>query len=95
MDGSDEKLLLDLLADDRLGDDERAAFADMRRKRQRLSGRQRAWAQGVARRLDITPPAENLFSNLSLAEQAEHRRRASGVEQPWLAHRPLKPPGRR
>ena len=95
---TDKTMLAALLQnEDRLSEEERAAFADMQTRVQAgwsspLSSRQKEWVERVYFRLelDAEEPSENLYS----------RTRSSlpppPPTYPWeTAPKPLKPPGRK
>lgn len=79
-----------------LSPEQAQAFESMLAQKWPLSDKQSEWVRTTARRLGaLVPAAENLFSQMTPAEQARHRRLAQ-TRLPWErgeVARPLKPPG--
>ncbi len=95
---SDTKLLEDLVESEKLSEEEEAAFSRMlddlvAGKFQKLTPRQRDWAEGVHKKLGLDPGTENLISSGKLKVTEEQR---AGLQDflGTLGPKKLRPPGR-
>lgn len=84
----DDRALLEQLCEpewsDRLGEMERDVFAGWLASSRPLTPKMLDWLRGAAERVGLqVAPAENLFSRLSPARQAEQLRAAAKVKLPW------------
>ena len=94
----DLKILEDLLGSEKLNEEEESAFTQMHDdlhsgKFQKLTVRQRDWAEGVHRRLGLDPGTENLVSSGRVKVTEEQR---SDLKKflDTLGPKALRPPGR-
>jgi hypothetical protein len=95
---TDLELLDEVLAKD-LPDDVRGPFQDMHDKLHhgRLTPKQRAWVESVARTIGVdvgAAPAENLVSSGRMQVRPEERANLAAFHKS-LGPLPMKPPGRR
>ena len=95
---TDAKILNDLLDSEKLTDEEETAFSEMldsinSRRFQKLTTRQREWAEGVHERLGLDPGAANLVSSGQVKVSEEQR---EGLQDflGTLGPKRLRPPGR-
>jgi hypothetical protein len=94
----DSKLLEDLVDSEKLSDEEEAALTQMlddltTGRFQKLTPRQRDWAEGVHKRLGLDPGTENLVSSGRVKVTEEQRTELQGFLG-TLGPKRLRPPGR-
>jgi hypothetical protein len=94
----DSKLLNDLIESEKLNEEEKAAFSRMlgdlvTKKFQKLTPRQRDWAEGVHKRLGLDPGTENLISSGRVKVTAKEMESVKGFLD-TLGPKRLRPPGR-